>query len=357
MKQTMGRLSGKMAAFFSMLINTAKNQADHKKLTQHILLLNKKHSLAEIINEAALCLKNIMDYRLFAFVIKREKGLDIWLDPRVFKKSIEKVILSDFKLRDTGLLNYLNQGFSDDKSLPLVDLKDLMYFETKEDHLSFRLYMLAPEPLDACREEMVTLILQAAAVALSRQLKIQNLRAAAVIDPLTGCYNRREFENQLRRSLSGAVRHQTKLSVFMFDLDHFKTVNDTYGHPAGDQVLRQISALVKQNMRSGDILARYGGEEFIAILPETDKIKAMELADRLRVIISGKQISFGQDHIRITASFGVAEMDPQASMEKIIQDADAMLYKAKLSGRNTVMPGIIKLVPVDDRDILSKSVN
>jgi diguanylate cyclase (GGDEF)-like protein len=172
---------------------------------------------------------------------------------------------------------------------------------------------------------------------------MENLKNAAVIDSLTGCYNRREFENQINRHIATTTRHGHHLSLFMFDLDFFKKINDTHGHLGGDLVLKEISLLVKDNMRKGDVLARYGGEEFIAILPETNKTKAMELADRLRSKIAAIRIPYNGNIIRVTASFGVAELLPNADMNKIIQDADAMLYKAKVNGRNTVMPGLIKI--------------
>jgi diguanylate cyclase (GGDEF)-like protein len=172
---------------------------------------------------------------------------------------------------------------------------------------------------------------------------MENLRDAAVVDPLTGCYNRREFENQINRHIATASRHGHHLSLFMFDLDYFKRINDAHGHLGGDLVLKEISLLVKDNMRTGDVLARYGGEEFIAILPETDKNKAMELADRLRTKIAALRIPHNGNIIRATASFGVSQLTPNSDMNKIIQDADTMLYKAKLNGRNTVMPGLIKI--------------
>ena len=357
MKQTMGRLSGKMTALVSMIFNTARKQADHKKLAHHILALNQKQSPADIIHEVALCLKDILDYRLFAFAMKKEGGVDVWLDPRMYKKSLEDIILKDFGIENKDGLNYLNHRFYDDESELCFDMKDLLYYETHEESLSFRLYMMAEKQFFLYHDEIVNLILQSASGALFRQIKMAHLRDAAVIDPLTGCYNRREFENQLNRNISGAIRHKTNLSLFMFDLDHFKTINDTYGHPAGDKVLKEVSALVQQNMRTGDILARYGGEEFIAILPETDKIKAMELADRLRIQISRKEILHGNDRIKITASFGVSEMDRHADMGRIIQDADTMLYKAKLNGRNTVMPGIMKILPEKSPDLLKENMN
>jgi len=344
MTQALSRLSNRLTAFFSMMFNVAKQQADQKTLTHHIVEINKKQSSADIINEVALCLKDILNYRLFAFVVKKETTVDVWLDPRMYKKSIERVILNDFNIHEPSDITYLNHTFHPDEQEEMFNLDDLMFYELDEENCYCRIYMLPDKNLAAYDNEAVELLLQGCASALSRQLKIESLRDAAVIDPLTGCYNRREFETQLKRNISGSIRHKNPLSIFMFDLDHFKRVNDTYGHLAGDRVLEEISLLVKKNMRSDDILARYGGEEFIAILPETDKTKAMELADRLRDKISKQPIFFDNKSINVTASFGVSQLEPNTDFTRIIQDADTMLYKAKLNGRNTVMPGVIKIV-------------
>ncbi len=344
MKQILNKIPGKMAAFFSMVFKIAQTQTDHKTLASHIIALNQKTSSIQIINEVAACLKEIMNYRLFAFVIKKNDGVDVWLDPRRYKKSLEKIILNDFSLKNEKSFNYLNHTFHSDELEKKFSLKDLVFYELEEKNCSSRIYMLQDENLSSPDEEIVNLLLQGCSAALSRLVKIEKLENAAVIDPLTGCYNRREFVNQLKRNIAGATRHKNDLSLFMFDLDYFKKVNDTYGHLAGDKVLKEISSLVQNNMRTNDIFARYGGEEFIAILPETGKIKAMELADRLRSKIAKKVITYNGDTIKITASFGVAEMDRCADMEKIIQDADTMLYKAKLNGRNIVMPGLIRVM-------------
>jgi diguanylate cyclase (GGDEF)-like protein len=344
MRQALNIISGGMTALFSMVFRVVQRRADHQKLTHHILALNKKQSSKEIINEVALCLKDILDYRLFAFVLKKQEGIDIWLDPRMYKKSLENIILKDFCIENKESLTYLNHTFYPDEPEEKFNMKDLVFYELNEENCYSRIYMLPHKTMYAYHDEVVNLILQGCSVALSRQLKIENLKDAAVIDPLTGCYNRREFESQLKRNIAGAIRHKSDLSVFMFDLDHFKKVNDTYGHLAGDKVLQAVAGLVQKNMRTGDILARYGGEEFIAILPETDKVKAMELADRLRIKISNIRIVHDGDVIEVTASFGVSELDPRAEITKIIQDVDTMLYKAKLNGRNTVMPGVIKII-------------
>ncbi len=345
MKQTINRISGRFATFFSMVFKVAERQADHKKLTQHIVALNKKQSKTEIINEVALCLKDILNYRLFAFVMKKDKGADIWLDPRMYKNSLEDIILNDFNIDNKKNLNYLNHTFHPDEPVEKLNLNDLVYYEINEEGCYSRIYMLPHKNMYSYHDEVVNLILQGCSVALLRQVKIENLKDAAIIDSLTRCYNRREMENQLKRNIASAIRHNKELSIFMFDLDYFKGVNDTFGHIAGDKVLQNIAQLVQKNMRTGDILARYGGEEFIAILPGTDKTKAMELADRLRIKISKKIIIHGDNTIKVTASFGVAELNQNADMTKIIQDADTMLYKAKMNGRNTVMPGLMKIIP------------
>ena len=346
MNQTIRKFSRRFLALFSVVFQEAARQADHAGLIRHLVALNRKSSSTDIINELSVCLKNILNYRLFAFVVKKEAGVDVWLDPTTYKTALEHIILQDFLLDDPSELTYLNNTTGRDSRQKSVATDSLVYYELTEDNCYARLYMLPEKPAYAFHDEVVALILQGCATALSKQLKIENLRNAAVIDPLTGCYNRREFENQLRRHIASANRHKNSLSLFMFDLDHFKQINDTHGHQAGDLVLKKIAFLVKDNMRQGDILARYGGEEFIAILPETGRQKAMELADRLRTRIAAAKIFYDDvPPLQVTASFGVSELTAGMDMARLIENADTMLYKAKHNGRNTVMPGLIKVCP------------
>jgi diguanylate cyclase (GGDEF)-like protein len=352
MKQTLEKVNATLSTMLGLVFrSTIQHRAvAHNKLTRHIVALNKKSSSMEIINEVADCLKDILGYRLFAFVVKKEMGLEVWLDPRMYKKSLEDIIITDFDLQTPADLTYLNHRFEPDEHQEDFSLDHLVHYDLKEENCEARLYMMPQKGITKFHNEVVHLLLQGSAAALSKQIKIENLKDAAVIDPLTGCYNRREFENQLRRHVSTATRHKSNLSMFMFDLDHFKTVNDTHGHLGGDQVLKEVTMLVKENMRRGDVLARYGGEEFIAILPETDKTKAMEMADRLRTKISNLRIPFNNTTIRVTASFGVSELIPNTDVSRIIEDADTMLYKAKLNGRNTVMPGLIKVCSAQEAE-------
>ena len=112
MKQTLNKISDTVSALFSVVFSSSvQRAAAQNKLTRHIVALNKKSSSKEIINEVAICLKDILGYRLFAFVVKKEAGLDVWLDPRMYKKSLEDIILSDFDIQNIADLNYLNQKF------------------------------------------------------------------------------------------------------------------------------------------------------------------------------------------------------------------------------------------------------
>jgi len=344
MKQALNKLSQNLSAVFSLMFTSSVRRADaYNKLTHHIVALNQKSSSTEIINEVADCLKEILEYRLFAFAVKKEASLDVWLDPKMYKTSIEDILLKDFSISGTEDINYLNHDFKKDEFQEKFSMDTLVHYDLKEENCYSRIYMMPQKEVTPFHDEVVGLILQGCAAALSKQIKIENLNDAAAIDPLTGCYNRREFETQLLSNTALAVRHGKPLSVFMFDLDHFKAVNDIHGHLGGDLVLKEVARTVRDNIRREDTLARYGGEEFIVILPETTQNKAIELADRIRTQIAALQIPYNGTTIDVTASFGVAEFVPNTDITRLIEDADAMMYKAKLNGRNIVMPGLIKV--------------
>ncbi len=359
MSKTLDRFSHRLSAVFGLIFGSSLHRAQaQNKLARHIVALNEKTSPAEIINEVADCLKDILGYRLFAFVNKKNAGVvDVWLDPRMYKTSIEDIIIKDFQIMDAKDLAYLNTHEDQEACLEKFSLDSLVHYDHKEENCYSRLYMMPSRPITSFHDDVVSIVLKGCSAALSRQIKIQWLQNAAAIDPLTGCYNRRAFEVQLKGCAAGAGRHKKPLSVFMFDLDHFKSVNDTYGHLGGDEVLKEVSRLVRENIRTEDIFARFGGEEFIAILPETDKAHAIELADRLRQKISALSIPFNNFTIRVTASFGVAQLEGGADIVKLVEDADSMLYKAKLNGRNTVMPGLIKLHRDEDAPSLTQAKN
>ena len=155
-------------------------------------------------------------------------------------------------------------------------------------------------------------------------------------DPLTGLHNRRGFTEQAATIWSTAVRNRRPLSLIMLDLDHFKDINDRFGHDAGDLALEQTARLLERTCRSGDVLARWGGEEFLLLLPETGLAEARALAERLRLEVQELALAARDHTIVLSASFGVIERSTQDQLEQLINQTDRLLYRAKHAGRNQV---------------------
>jgi diguanylate cyclase (GGDEF)-like protein len=168
------------------------------------------------------------------------------------------------------------------------------------------------------------------------------------VDGLTQVQNKRSFETALEREVSRAHRYRRPLSLVLFDIDHFKKINDVRGHLAGDAVLRQLAALVSANVRREDIVARVGGEEFALLAPEIDLEHARTIAEKLRALLARTPLRFEEHSIPVTSSFGVATLrlsvrtpdgmvEPMSTGSELFKAADERLYMAKNAGRNRVM--------------------
>ena len=172
-----------------------------------------------------------------------------------------------------------------------------------------------------------------------RLLQQDKLRAEKLsrIDPLTKLYNRRAFNEVATTIWHNAERYQQNLSIMVLDIDHFKVINDQYGHGTGDQALQSIAKALKEVVRDGDLLARWGGEEFTILLPETNLIQALTLAERLREIIAKLHIIADGTELKFTVSIGVAQKENEmSSIENLFNQADIFMYQAKQAGRNQV---------------------
>lgn len=177
----------------------------------------------------------------------------------------------------------------------------------------------------------------------SLQRSLAEIHELSIRDPLTGAFNRGYFDQQLEHEIQRAYRYQRSLSLILCDLDHFKLINDTYGHQAGDKVLKQCVQNISRSFRSQiDWVARYGGEEFFIALPETDAAGCAVVAERMRERMSFTPDEAGKAALKVTASFGTVTLVPdrqgmKTSAQELIQRADTCLYQAKQAGRNRVV--------------------
>lgn len=220
---------------------------------------------------------------------------------------------------------------------PLLEMKELLErISTAGDPLSPELEKIVSRYAKLLRRfnKIVT-------ISDSYQFQLQdlNMRLEVMVrtDILTGLANRMEMLNQLEIEQKRSERHNKTFSLILGDLDLFKQVNDTFGHLAGDRVLRQIGAQLRDNLRSEDVCARWGGEEFMVLLPETSLEQAVIVAEKLAAAVRGKEIVWDNQPIHLTMSFGVGAFCAGCSIDEFIQQVDNALYAAKNAGRDRVV--------------------
>ncbi|MBU5612422.1 diguanylate cyclase [Geomonas azotofigens] len=217
-------------------------------------------------------------------------------------------------------------------------------------HLSF-LQNADPDFLLRKRLKAAAFAEQVALAVRSLQLREQ-LRELSIRDPLTGLLNRRHMEESLLREISRATRTNQPLSVVMMDVDHFKTFNDTFGHEAGDHVLKEVGLLLQKNVRDSDIACRFGGEEFTLILPEADCDIALEICNRIRNSVKALQLVMGRQHLgHVTISAGISVFPSDGdTIQQLLAAADEALYEAKEKGRDCVIGSCTLLAGHTDPD-------
>ncbi|NKQ10530.1 sensor domain-containing diguanylate cyclase [Pseudomonas sp. SST3] len=214
---------------------------------------------------------------------------------------------------------------------PITGLEDFMYQNTT---------LMPLKGLSGSIEQICLIIYDVTDVAINRlqlQAANQELQRLSSTDRLTGLFNRGHWEEMLRQEYARHRRYDRNAALVMFDLDHFKKINDSYGHQAGDAVIQQTAELIRQNMRDADIAGRYGGEEFVVLLPDTESEGAVTFAERLRQSIEMHEVVHEGQTIRFTVSLGIADLSqPTSGYAQLIERADTALYQSKSAGRNQV---------------------
>jgi diguanylate cyclase (GGDEF)-like protein len=193
-------------------------------------------------------------------------------------------------------------------------------------------------------EELIRIVASQTAFGLERYHLYAGVKKIGLTDELTGLSNRRMFNYLMEREINRSRRYVRPLSLVMIDIDHFKKINDTWGHQVGDMVLRELGALMRENFRKLDVPVRYGGEEFAAILPETPLEEAIQFAERFRMIVENSVFMHGKNRITVTISLGIASIgnspiSEELDSDQLLQYADRALYQAKQNGRNRIAAG------------------
>lgn len=254
------------------------------------------------------------------------------------------LILPDISGHEVCRWLRLNQ---DTKGIPIIMLTVKTNINDKIAGLEAGADDYLPKPFDEAElnariyASLRTKALQDELKERNRQLEdlLRRLEIMAITDHLTEIYNRRHFEEILKREFTRATRYNLHLSCLMADIDHFKRINDTYGHAAGDAVLKEVARLIHSSLREVDVIGRWGGEEFIALLTQAKKADAKKVAERILQSVSDHRFQGLPENEKITISIGVASVPEDGDIdnwEKLIKAADEALYRAKRNGRNRV---------------------
>lgn len=222
----------------------------------------------------------------------------------------------------------------------LVRFKNYQPITGQEEYMYQNTTLLPLQSTDSSIEHVCLIIYDVTSVATNKlQLQAANLQLQQLsrTDRLTGLSNRGYWEECLKHEFARHRRYQSMAALVMFDIDHFKRVNDSYGHPAGDKVIQAVAELVRGQVRDTDYAGRYGGEEFVVLLPDVDSAGARQFAERLRQSVEALLVTYEGRSIPFTISLGVADLSqPLQGHEQLIERADQALYASKQGGRNRV---------------------
>ncbi len=315
--------------------------------------INTSLEVKEIVEAAGDNLPNLFQFSALGVLWKDESTLYLYQEescPPSFTQQVAENMVKVFSIlgERPNDLNQLTLQIEKRKLRPSHMLMDPM--ATLKSYLilplaveeeivgSISLNSDQPNAYDAQDLQFFSVIGYQMAAALKHFQRFRSIKSMAVFDTLTALYNRRYFEERLAMEAQKAFFSGSFLSLVMVDIDHFKKVNDTFGHTEGDKVLKEIGSLLKASVRKKDTVARYGGEEFVLILPEAGLEEAAMISERIRQLVEKTLFDVGEAHLHLTVSLGIATFPSHhpRTKEDLVKMADQALYDAKRGGRNRV---------------------
>jgi two-component system cell cycle response regulator len=327
-----------------------RSKHEHERFYTASAALNRALTLAEVYDAAIEGARGVCEFD-FAVIATYDPAAGVHIITRAVGEETEALVGT--RHRDPGSLAAM--VVKNKLALPAAGdwHEDLTVFDEASQMRGFQsLYMLPllvkdqvvgtftvaahrPDAFPVDRREMLGVIANQVAISLQNGSMYQALEEQATTDGLTGLVNHRTFQERFAAMLGRADRHKFRVALILTDIDHFKKINDTYGHPTGDQVLGRLAAILKDSARKIDIVARYGGEEFAIVLEGTDRSGARQLAERIRQEVGDQTFDSSKGRFTATLSLGVAVYpDDARSKQEVIARADQALYAAKHGGRN-----------------------
>jgi diguanylate cyclase (GGDEF)-like protein len=326
---------------------------DLNKLRSIINAVSTSVEVKGIIDSAGATLPSLFDFSAFGVLWKEGPALYIFQEescPPAFAQEVVKNMLKVFSILGNGPIEMERLTLQVEKGKWKSKQKPMDPEASLKSHLTLPL-VIEGEVIGCIsmngdqanmynipRLQFFSVFGYQMAASLRHIQRFSTVKKEAIYDTLTNLFNRRHFEEELSAETQKAFENESNLSVIMVDIDHFKNVNDTFGHDGGDKVLRKVATLLKNSVRKYDTVARYGGEEFVLLLPGAPLDPTNMVAERIRRLIENTPFDVGQTQIRITISLGISNfpIHRMKSKEELMKMADLALYEAKRGGRNRV---------------------
>ena len=322
-------------------------------LRSTITAISTSFEIKEIIDSAANNLPNLFTFSSFGVLWKEGPLLYLYQDescPPMFTQEVTKNMVRVLTILGEEPVDIERIVLQVEKRKLSPNPMDMDPRATLKSHLTLPLAVEGEiigcislnsdqtSAFDAQNLQFFSVIGYQMAATLKHLQRFSSVKNMAIYDTLTGLYNRRYFEERLKVEAQKSFANRIPLSLIMVDIDHFKKVNDTFGHPEGDMILREIASLLKKSVRKKDTVGRYGGEEFILILPEAGIEASSMIAERIRLLVENTLFDVGKAQLNLSVSLGISNfpMHGARSDEELIKMADQALYEAKRGGRNRV---------------------
>lgn len=308
----------------SYSLEFAADEATSQVINRHEDLLEKRNQILQERSQLEHSAREI--FILYEMTREITKKLNEEEAFEIFKEKLkENIVFEDCQFID---------ALSSEHEIHILSERHFVFpLQEKNRKLGY----LVVKGLSAKDKDKLAILGHQFALALRRVKLYQEIEESAITDSLTGVHTRRYFLERFEEELKRSITRKINLSFLMIDVDHFKSFNDKYGHLVGDQILRTIGGIVKDNIREIDIVGRYGGEELTVVLPDTDQDGAQFAAERIRSAVAGENIKAYDANVKVTVSIGVSTFPSDGKLvAELIDKADWALYRAKKKGRNCI---------------------